>query len=191
METIVSEQLAPDAHAPLRSVSSRLHGAAIWRCTPCPNPSPPATPDPAPVLHEDLLDYTPVLRSVPLARRRAARLVAEWGYAALAGDVALVVSELMTNALLHGSLRDRLIRVRLTVTAMVLCVEVSDPRGERVPRPRDAGGGEQFGRGLALVGAVADDWGVRPRLGVGKTVWAEWRLTVTLCGTDPSARTKE
>ncbi|WP_324617970.1 ATP-binding protein [Streptomyces dysideae] len=112
-----------------------------------PEPQPPTTPDPAPVLHEDLLDYTPVLRSVPLARRRAARLVAEWGYAALAGDVALVVSELMTNALLHGSLRDRLIRVRLTATATVLSAEVSDPRGERVPCPRDAGARNSSGGG--------------------------------------------
>lgn len=147
--------------------------------------------DPDPVLHEDRLDYTPVTRSVPLARRRAARLVTEWGYAALAGDVALVVSELMTNALLHGSLRDRLIRVRIGITATALRVEVSDPRGEREPSPREATGEDQFGRGLLLVGALADDWGVRPRTGVGKTVWAEWGLTVTLCRADPPAHMKK
>ncbi|MFC7257643.1 ATP-binding protein [Streptomyces lutosisoli] len=131
---------------------------------------------PDPVLHEDRLDYTPVARSVTLARRRTARLVTESGHPALAGDAALVVSELMTNALLHGSLRDRLIRVRITLTGSTLRVEVSDPRGERLPRPRAVEDADQFGRGLLLVGALADSWGVVPRT-VGKTVYAEWDLT--------------
>ncbi|MFF4364097.1 ATP-binding protein [Streptomyces sp. NPDC001604] len=148
-------------------------------------------PNPEPLRHEDQLDYTPVPRSVALARRRTARLVTEWGHPHLAGDVALVASELMTNALLHGSLRDRLIRLRITATAAMLRVEVSDPRGERLPCPRDATGEDQFGRGLALVGALADGWGVAPRVGVGKTVWAEWGFGPTLCGGDPLARTRE
>ncbi|CAL9570043.1 hypothetical protein SUDANB145_04805 [Streptomyces sp. enrichment culture] len=129
---------------------------------------------PEPPLHEDRLDYTPTQRSVPLARRRAARLVGEWGRAVLAGDVALVVSELMTNALLHGSLRGRLIRVGVTLDHRVLRVEVSDPRGERLPGARTAADTEdQFGRGLLLVGALATRWGCEPR-SVGKTVYAEW-----------------
>lgn len=140
---------------------------------------------PDPLLHEDRLDYTPVTRSVPLARTRTARLVAEWGYQGLAGDVALVVSELMTNALLHGSIRGRLIRVRLTATAAALRVEVSDPRAERVPCPREVTGDDQFGRGLLLVGALAERWGVGPREGVGKTVWAEWGLAVSPCDAVP------
>ncbi|MGW3950552.1 ATP-binding protein [Streptomyces sp. NPDC004752] len=151
---------------------------------------PDASPAPDPLLHEDQLDYTPFPRSVSLARRRAARLVSDWGHAPLAGDVALVVSELMTNALLHGSLRERLIRVRLVTTRTALRVEVSDPRGERLPCVRDVTGEDQFGRGLLLVGALADDWGVGPRAGVGKTVWAEWSLLLTLC-TDPLARPEE
>ncbi|MDQ0934662.1 ATP-binding protein [Streptomyces turgidiscabies] len=138
-----------------------------------------------PLLHEDRLDYTPVARSVRLARTRAARLVAEWRHPELAGDAALVVSELMTNALLHGSIRGRLIRVRLTATAAALRVEVSDPSGERVPCPREATGDDQFGRGLLLVGALAEQWGVGPREGVGKTVWAEWGLAVASCEAVP------
>jgi anti-sigma regulatory factor (Ser/Thr protein kinase) len=133
-------------------------------------------PQSTPPLHEDLLDYTPTRRSIPLARRRAARLVAEWGQPGLAGDAALVVSELMTNALLHGSLRGRLIRLHVTLGHQNLRVEVSDPRGERLPRPRPvAGTDEQFGRGLLLVGALATRWGWEPR-SVGKTVYAEWDL---------------
>ncbi|MFG2647044.1 hypothetical protein [Streptomyces sp. NPDC048436] len=54
-------------------------------------------------------------------------------------------------------------------------LEVSDPRGERLPAMRKAGEEEQFGRGLVLVGVLADEWGVEPRDGVGKTVWAVLR----------------
>ncbi|MEU9289626.1 ATP-binding protein [Streptomyces sp. NPDC048275] len=131
--------------------------------------------DAPPVLHEDRLNYTPLAGSVTLGRHRAARLVTEWGHPALAGDVALVVSELMTNALLHGSLRDRLIGVRITATESVLRAEVSDPRGERLPCPRAAEGTDQFGRGLLIVGVLAHRWGCEPR-SVGKTVYAEWDL---------------
>ena len=34
-------------------------------------------------------------------------------------------------------------------------------------------------------------WGVGPRVGVGKTVWAEWRLGLTPCGGHPLADTRE
>lgn len=81
-----------------------------------------------------------------------------------------------TNAMLHGSLRDRLIRVRIVLTGSVLRIEVSDPRSERLPSPRPHGGGRPVrGRGLLLVGALADRWGLAPRT-VGKTVYAEWDL---------------
>ncbi|MEV8395126.1 MULTISPECIES: hypothetical protein [unclassified Streptomyces] len=57
-----------------------------------------AQPSPEPVLQEDRLSYTPTAGSVSLARRRAARLVTQWGHPELAWSTALVVSELATNA---------------------------------------------------------------------------------------------
>ncbi|MEV5656089.1 ATP-binding protein [Streptomyces sp. NPDC052291] len=132
-------------------------------------------PDDSTPLHEDRLDYTPTARSVTLARRRAARLVTAWGHAHRAAEVALLVSELATNALIHGSLRGRLFRVHLTVTGGAIRIEVSDPRGERLPGLRAADPDECYGRGLVLVDALADRWGVEPRT-VGKTVFAELAL---------------
>ncbi|MER8001589.1 ATP-binding protein [Streptomyces sp. NPDC095613] len=125
-----------------------------------------------PVLREDRLSYTPTAGSVRLARRRAERLVAEWGFPELAWTTALLVSELGSNALLHGCLRDRLFQVRVVLHPRALRVEVSDPRGERLPAPRVADDDECFGRGLLIVGQLADRWGVEPR-DVGKTVYAE------------------
>ncbi|MFF8915949.1 ATP-binding protein [Streptomyces sp. NPDC015032] len=132
-------------------------------------------PAPDPVLHEDRLDFTPTARSVSLSRRRTARLVREWGYPDLAGDAALLVSELATNALLHGAIRGRLFRVHLTLTSTTLRIAVSDPRGERLPGLRAAGDDECYGRGLLIVARIADHWGVEPRT-VGKTVFAELAL---------------
>ncbi|MET9655936.1 ATP-binding protein [Streptomyces sp. NPDC006510] len=130
---------------------------------------------PDPVLREDRLDYTPTARSISLCRHRAARLVLQWGHPELAGDAALLVSELATNALLHGVIRGRLFRVHLTLTATTLRIAVSDPRGERLPDPREATADECYGRGLLIVARIADHWGVEPRT-VGKTVFAELAL---------------
>ncbi|MFJ6465289.1 ATP-binding protein [Streptomyces sp. NPDC091387] len=132
--------------------------------------APASTPEP--VLQEDRLDYTPTARSVSYSRRRAVRLVAEWGYPNHVGEVALLVCELATNALLHGSVRGRLFRVHLILTATTLRIEVSDPRGERLPAVREAEDDECYGRGLLIVARLADRWGVEPRT-VGKTVFAE------------------
>ncbi|MFD0023105.1 ATP-binding protein [Streptomyces sp. NPDC058382] len=129
-------------------------------------------PEPDPPLQEDRLDYTPTARSVSLCRRRTVRLVSEWGYPNHVGEVALLVSELATNALLHGCMRGRLFRVHLILTAAILRIEVSDPRGERLPAPREADSDDCYGRGLLIVAQLADRWGIEPRT-VGKTVFAE------------------
>ncbi|MCP3822598.1 ATP-binding protein [Streptomyces sp. A3M-1-3] len=120
----------------------------------------------------DITHYPPRLESVPLSRLRVARLVTEWGHPSLVDDAALLTSELTTNALLHGCLRDRLFRVELLLTGSVLRIVVTDPKGERRPAPRTPAGDDQFGRGLLLVRALAADWGVQ-ELTVGKAVWAE------------------
>ncbi|MFS8199574.1 ATP-binding protein [Streptomyces sp. CWNU-52B] len=138
--------------------------------------TPHASEEPdVPVLRHDRLDYTPLPKSVTLARRRAHRLLTDWGHPELAADTALLVSELGGNAVLHGGIRDRLFRVELTLTERVVRVSVSDPRGELRPQLREVAADDTFGRGLLIVGQVADRWGVR-RLTVGKSVWCELDL---------------
>lgn len=90
----------------------------------------------------------------------------------MAGDAALVVSELATNALLHGAIRGRFFRVHLTLTEFALRVAVSDPRGERLPFLQRPGADDCYGRGLLIIAQLADRWGVEPRT-VGKSVFAE------------------
>lgn len=55
-----------------------------------------------------------------------------------------------------------------------LTVEVSD-RSLRLPQPRLAAEGDESGRGLLLVRALTDDWGVRPA-DEGKATWFSLEL---------------
>jgi anti-sigma regulatory factor (Ser/Thr protein kinase) len=89
-----------------------------------------------------------------------------------AGDVALVVSELLTNAALHGNGPVELV-LRLTGQA-VLRIEVVDT-DPRVPEPRQPHQpGVPGGHGLHIVEKICAGWGVVPGAG-GKTVWSEIR----------------
>ncbi|WJD97114.1 ATP-binding protein [Streptomyces antimycoticus] len=140
-------------------------------------PQDPRIPDPSdPIVDEGRVDYVPTPISVPRARQHATRLVAEWGHPALADDAALIVSELATNAVRHARIPGRLFRVQLTLTKSRLRIAVSDPRGERLPRPRHPSPRDRHGRGLLIVRALAARWGVRERT-VGKEIWAELDLT--------------
>ncbi|HEV3363374.1 MAG TPA: response regulator [Acidimicrobiia bacterium] len=87
----------------------------------------------------------------------------------LTDTVTLLVSELVTNAVLHAG-SDVEVMVRLTSTAAR--IEVTDASAESIA-PRDATSEEDSGRGLALVGTLAQRWGVRTAPGGGKTVWFE------------------
>ncbi|MFD7440569.1 ATP-binding protein [Streptomyces sp. NPDC059909] len=116
-------------------------------------------------------------RSVPAAREFAAQALADWGVTARADDVLLCVSELATNALVHGVPPGRGFRLHLSLDG-VLRVEVHDSGdGEvRVPalEPVCAPDADaESGRGLLLVGALADKWGVGER-SPGKIVWCEF-----------------
>jgi anti-sigma regulatory factor (Ser/Thr protein kinase) len=89
-------------------------------------------------------------------------------------DGKLVVSELVTNALLHGSTEepDTLIHVRFECLPDVLRIEVHDASG-KLPAARTAGVNDECGRGLLLVKQLALSWGCEPRDGIGKRTWAE------------------
>lgn len=89
----------------------------------------------------------------------------------LLDDAALVVSELMTNALRSGS---RVAKLTLTVDPGHLRVAVQDDVTAR-PQLMPAAPGEVHGRGLHIVATLATDWGFT-RLPRGKEVWADLSL---------------
>ncbi|MFE8946541.1 ATP-binding protein [Streptomyces sp. NPDC007856] len=113
--------------------------------------------------------------STPRGARLALRLVSlrldEWGHA-YDGPVneAVTLIAAVANAVRHGHVPGRDFRLRLTESSGTLRLEVSDTRTERLPERRVPTG--ESGRGLVLVGALADKWGVTP-LQPGKSIWAE------------------
>ncbi|WP_344528316.1 ATP-binding protein [Streptomyces rectiviolaceus] len=112
-------------------------------------------------------------QSVPAARAFASAALADWGIGDRAYEITLCVSELATNALLHGAPPGRGFRLYLSRDGDVLRVEVHDS-GDGWPRPVGEGeGADESGRGLLLVAALADKWGVAER-DPGKIVWCEF-----------------
>jgi serine/threonine-protein kinase RsbW len=97
----------------------------------------------------------------------------DWGLARVENTAALVLSELLTNAVRHACASPgREIETRFVVLGDRLRIEVHDAADER-PIARASGISKGGGRGIFLVAALADAWDVAPRDGVGKVVWAE------------------
>ncbi|GAA1158710.1 ATP-binding protein [Streptomyces hebeiensis] len=109
--------------------------------------------------------------SVRQAREFASTSLAGWGLADRIDDIRLCVSELATNALVHGTVPDHGFLVRLDADDDVVRLEVHDSR-RRSPETRQAADTDLSGRGLVLVAALADGWGVRDRTPLGKIVWS-------------------
>jgi anti-sigma regulatory factor (Ser/Thr protein kinase) len=100
------------------------------------------------------------------ARWWLAELCHAWGCEELAWDAGVLVSELTTNVVLHAGTD---CRVGATLTDLALTVTVGDEMSGdlSVDDGRPTG---QAGRGLSIVRALADAWGVIPTP-TGKIVW--------------------
>ncbi len=107
----------------------------------------------------------------PLSERPARAFVhdtlLEWQLDTLATDAELVVSELATNAMTHGSSD---FTVSLSRRGRGVRIAVGDAARGR-PSPVLAHPEAPRGRGLGMVGACARAWGHEPRP-IGKLVWA-------------------
>jgi anti-sigma regulatory factor (Ser/Thr protein kinase) len=140
-------------------------GAAGWTCFP------------------KLALRTPRLdaRSVRAGRDFTTATVSRWGAAERCDDIAMVVSELLTNALRHAlpdvgqALRLGSVRLGLVQPGRCVLCAVADP-SPQAPAPREADALCEGGRGLYVIGALADAWGCTPPSHVGKVVWALFSL---------------
>ena len=118
--------------------------------------------------------------SIPAARSFLARLLEGWGLEdQVIDDASLLTSELMTNAVQHGS---SVVRLQIEVNDGLLHVGVHDD-GDELPHVNDASPTSLGGRGMWLVQSIARDWGSESSDdGPGKTVWFE----LTTLGTPSS-----
>ncbi|TXS15681.1 SpoIIE family protein phosphatase [Streptomyces sp. wa22] len=123
----------------------------------------------APRLHQYIHQADP--QGLSEARSIVRQALTDWGLAGLADDAELVTGELLVNVLLHTEggavltlevLPEPVRRIRLSV----------QDRSSVWPRRRTPGETSTSGRGLLLLDAVAERWGIEPR-GEGKAVWCE------------------
>lgn len=106
------------------------------------------------------------------ARRHLSALLHDWGSPEQVDSAVLLVSEMITNVLVHTD-TDALLLAEVTGGAGLrrLRVEVTDA-GDDLPHKRRPGELASSGRGLILIELLADAWGVEPR-GEGKSIWFE------------------
>src|SRR4051794_40047354 len=106
--------------------------------------------------------------AVPRARRFTTGALSD-ADRSLAEDVELVVTELVTNALLHGTPP---VVLRISPAHGRVRIEVEDA-GREMPMRMRENVEAMTGRGLSLVSRLTSGWGVEPRGDGGKVVWAE------------------
>jgi len=125
-------------------------------------------------------------RSVHAARDYVTSVLHAWGLDGLASDVALVASELVTNAVeASGSP----VQLALFCRAGWVVVAVADSSPGHPVRACTAPGAES-GRGLAVVEELSGRWGWRPVTwpGMAKVVWAGWKITPNVSLADAASQ---
>ena len=113
------------------------------------------------------LSLRPDRREVASARRFVADTLTRWQCDHDSDVAMLLVSELVTNAVVHAK---TVVAVNLRCEGTRITVEVHDG-SDRMPADFDVAPTASSGRGIHLVAAMADDWGVRATPGDGKVVW--------------------
>jgi hypothetical protein len=135
----------------------------------------------------------PDARSVGTARDFCLSTMRRWGVTDRQDDVAVVVSELLTNALRHavpqagprpgtpsatphgpagGTGRSRWpVRLGLIQPGQFVLCAVADP-SPRPPQPKEPDYLAESGRGLHVIDALSDRWGSTAPTDAGKVVWA-------------------
>jgi two-component sensor histidine kinase len=107
--------------------------------------------------------------SVPAARRFAIGTLHDVS-SQVTHTVAMIVTELASNCVRHAASSG--FAVKIDQTAGAVQIEVTD-NGGGTPAPRAVRPTDPSGRGLQIVKALADAWGVVDTAdGTGKTVWA-------------------
>jgi len=119
--------------------------------------------------------------SVRAARDFTVATLHRWGAAEPSHDIAVVVSELVTNALRHALPEPVAtgppgqVRLGLLEYGPWLLCAVADP-SQAAPVPRPSGSLAETGRGLQMISALSDLWGYTEPSDDGKIVWAMFTI---------------
>jgi anti-sigma regulatory factor (Ser/Thr protein kinase) len=134
-------------------------------------------PGDMPYVRDDALSRVvtvpPVPRAVTAAREWSCQTIKRWRLGEAAETVEHIVSELVTNSIEHAQCVS--VTVLLMYATGMLRLEVRDQDADNVPELKSPGPGDVDGRGLVIVQALSDRWGVRVT-SAGKTVWCEFAV---------------
>ena len=123
---------------------------------------------PLDVRHDTQHRFEPTLNAAGAARRFVDDVLRAWGQIALLPEAELLVSELATNAVVHTGKRFTVSISRAGEDGVRIAVSDASPVA---PTMREAHPYATNGRGIRIVAAVAQEWGVDESPD-GKTVWA-------------------
>jgi anti-sigma regulatory factor (Ser/Thr protein kinase) len=116
------------------------------------------------------VELTPDPESAAVARSFVERTLREWGCRELIDDARVVVTELVSNVVRHAGTD---IRVDLELRGGTVRIGVADRAGGHVVMRTADAPADLSGRGLQLVNALSERWGIEQRAD-RKLVWAEW-----------------
>jgi anti-sigma regulatory factor (Ser/Thr protein kinase) len=127
--------------------------------------------------HVSFVELGALPTAVPCARLHAIAVLHEWGLRDLVDDVAAIVSELMTNACVASAGLDGWppVALRLLANGERLVIEAWDHSPLDVA-PGDPGEDAEHGRGLLIVEALSDRWGLERIADDHKVVWAQVKI---------------
>ncbi|MFC9911026.1 ATP-binding protein [Streptomyces sp. NPDC059862] len=125
----------------------------------------------APRLVQYRMSLTVSEHSARHIRRIVRSLLAEWDLPELADAVELAVTELVANVVRH--VPDRRCTLLVLRQGAGVRVEVTDGSPQLPVMPVGLSREAEGGRGLVLLDAMVDKWGVGPVTGGGKAVWFE------------------
>jgi hypothetical protein len=122
-------------------------------------------------------DLPPEFESPGIARNVTKATLVRWCIGELYEDAAVVVSELVTNALRYGLVSDvqRVLRLVLVRYESQFVCMVTDP-ADTAPKLQEPDYIAETGRGLHIIAAMTRAWGWTPLLGGGKAVWAAFSI---------------
>ena len=145
--------------------------------------------DVGPVVHQlwPLVSILPPLGPVETApacgRHHTRAVLSEWKLGHFADDAALLVTELMTNAMKASRRCGTPVCLRILADSEQLIIEVWD-RSPDEPEPRRASYADEDGRGLSVIQSVSHQWGSYFS-GGWKVVWSELRTSEQQPGRRP------
>lgn len=116
------------------------------------------------------------LHAPELARRRVLSGLNKTLASTSSADVALLVSELVTNSVRYANVGAEMIDVEVTLSTGLLRLAVTDPGGKTLPRVVHRDLDRPGGLGLLLVDALSSSWGIERDTRGSVQVWCEIRV---------------